>query len=105
MSRFYPTPEGRELFAANGDIQRLLLLEILDAGGRIVRTVLPEQYPWKRYLETHGEHALPLFAITPQGEVLIFSARHKIVPQKGWTLLSLASPTKPYHPNDRERSG
>jgi hypothetical protein len=81
MSRFYPTPEGRELFAANGDIQRLL--EILDAGGRIVRTVLTEQYPWKRYLEIHGEHAAPLFAITPQGEMLIFSARHKIVPQKG----------------------
>jgi hypothetical protein len=88
-SRFYPVPEGRQLFAAEADLQ--CLIEILNAGGKICKTVLTEQYSWRRYIEEHGEHLLPLFAITPKGIVHVFSTRQRIAPQKDWTLLSLVS--------------
>lgn len=86
-SRFAPAPEARILFGANADIHSLL--EMLESGGKVCKTVLSEQHDYPRFVEIHHGKAVPLMAITPKGAIQIFSTSRRVTPQKNWTVLAL----------------
>ncbi len=55
-------------------------------------TMLTESFTYEDYLSTYRKRAIPLFALSPNGTVTIFTVEKQPVPGAGWTLLSFVAP-------------
>ena len=56
------------------------------------KTKLSEEFGFEELKAQYGDQVLPLFLITKEGELQIFTAEGKIKPQAGQTLISLVLP-------------
>lgn len=96
-SRFALSPAGRLLFRADVNIHGLL--EMLNNGAKIHKTILTEQHNFQSFLQKHQQETIPLFAIKPNGAIEFFAVDNGISPKPGWMLVSLVQPESfPRHP-------
>jgi NhaP-type Na+/H+ or K+/H+ antiporter len=77
---------GRRLFAEDADYYDLAARV---ARGRITVATLSDQFDFARFLETHGERALPLFAIAPNGSVSVATPSMPLEPGPGTKLVAI----------------
>lgn len=82
------------LFAA--DITFAQLLNLIAEGAATKATTLSEAYPWEQY-RAENPDSLPLFAVSAQQKLHIFTAEDSFTPGKGWKIVALAA-------NVRERN-
>jgi NhaP-type Na+/H+ or K+/H+ antiporter len=64
------------------------LAAMLGEGAEIHSTRLSEEFGFDDYYKKYF-HAVPLFAITPRGKLLVYAAEREINPTTGWTIISL----------------
>ncbi|MCB1875263.1 MAG: sodium:proton antiporter [Chromatiales bacterium] len=64
----------------------------LARGAQIRDTLLTDAFGLEDYRATHGERALPLFAIDPKGRLRFYTSQSTPQPEAGWTLVALVSP-------------
>lgn len=83
-----PERRGRMLFDEGATYARLASL--ISKGARIRSTKLTESFGFDELYKQSRGRLIPLFAITPKGQLRIFTAQTKLEPQAGWTILSLA---------------
>jgi NhaP-type Na+/H+ or K+/H+ antiporter len=81
---------GRILFGAT--LNYSFLDQQFTQGGRIEGTKLTEAYTYQDLQAEHGQRAIPLFAITPRGKLLIYTNDSRNQPQPGQILISLVLP-------------
>jgi NhaP-type Na+/H+ or K+/H+ antiporter len=81
---------GRPLFGKGVSYRKMASL--LKQGAEIRATTLSEQYDFAAWRETQGKRSIPLFAITPRGDLRIFTTDTEIKPGPGFVLLALTSP-------------
>lgn len=62
---------------------------ILESGGGIHTAELSETLKWNDYHETFGDAAIPLFAISPEGRLHIFTSESKLSPATGWKIIGM----------------
>lgn len=62
---------------------------LLAKGWKIRQTKLTEEFNFKAYQEKYEGKFIPLFAVTSKGDLQIFTVDGSLVPQPGWTLVSL----------------
>lgn len=96
---------GRILFGE--DVTYATLAELLGQGAKIRSTLLTEKFGLgDLYTQTRG-HLVPLFAISPRGELRVFTTDRELEPQAGWTLLSISEvagqKTRSHKPRDRSK--
>lgn len=82
--------QGRPLFGK--DVSFRKLASLLKQGAEIRATRLTDKFSFDDWLRTAGNQAIPLFAITPRGNLRIFSADTEFKPVSGSTLLALYPP-------------
>ena len=63
---------GRPLFLEGATYGKLI--NLIDAGGRIRKTRLTENFGYEQFRSVHGPDAMPLFLITAAGEVNLLAA-------------------------------
>ncbi len=79
---------GRYLFGE--DAPFAVLEERVAAGARVRTTALTEAFPYDQYREQQrAEGRLPLFAVSPDGRVHVFSDKVDFTPGPGWKILAL----------------
>jgi NhaP-type Na+/H+ or K+/H+ antiporter len=88
-SRKLITPDDRLLFGTETDYETLR--RKLAEGGKIHKTALSKQYDYRSFQAGHEQRVIPLFALTPQGDIRWFTANAKLDPRIGWTLVYLKS--------------
>ncbi len=71
------------------DITMSSLKDRLDNGATIHTTELTEKFSWSDYKEHHGEKAIPMFAISTEGRLRIFTSVSKLYPLKGWKIIGM----------------
>ncbi|AOU96709.1 sodium:proton antiporter [Acidihalobacter yilgarnensis] len=81
---------GRPLFGDDASYRKLQSL--VSQGAEIRATTLTENFAHEDWLKKHGGRALPLFAITPKGELRVFTADSETRPGADWTILALTLP-------------
>lgn len=74
------------------DVTFSSLMAGLHEGWTIHSTMLTESFTYEEYLHNYQKRAIPLFALTPNGTLKIFTVEKQPVPGPGWTLLSFAAP-------------
>ncbi len=82
--------QGRPLFGK--DVSFRKLASLLKQGAEIRATRLTDKFSFDDWLRTAGNQGIPLFAITPRGNLRIFSADTELKPVSGSTLLALYPP-------------
>jgi CPA1 family monovalent cation:H+ antiporter len=93
---------GRTLFGEN--VTYGTLAALLEKGAKIRSTPLTEKFGFSDlYKQAHG-HLIPLFAISPRGELRIFSTDRDLEPQAGWTVLSIAEAQEQKHRANKTRN-
>ena len=60
---------------------------LLIKGAEIRSTKLSEEYDFRQLIA--AQEVIPLFAITPKDEIRVFVSGGEMVPEAGWTVLSL----------------
>jgi CPA1 family monovalent cation:H+ antiporter len=83
-----PERRGRLLFGEGATYAKLASL--INKGVKIRSTKLTESFGLNDLYKQSPGRLIPLFAITPKGQLRIFTAQKKLEPQAGWTLLSLS---------------
>jgi NhaP-type Na+/H+ or K+/H+ antiporter len=101
------TPERREtsvrqrprlLFSQ--DLTYAKLASLLSQEWEIRSTRLTGQFGWEDYRKAWGERALPLMAISPEGELCPFAEGNRCSPAADWKLISIVKDVeKPKHEN------
>jgi CPA1 family monovalent cation:H+ antiporter len=81
---------GRAAFGENANF--VDLSRRLHRGAEIRKTNLSETFTIERFWATHGERAVPLFAISPKGYLETFTADSTPSVGPGWSLLALIDP-------------
>ena len=81
---------GRPLFGKGVSYRKFSSL--LKQGAEIRATTLSEQFNFAAWREAQGKRSIPLFAITPRGDLRVFTADMQIKPGPGFVLLALTSP-------------
>lgn len=81
---------GRPLFGADTSYRKLQ--SWLSQGAEIRATSLTESFKLEDWRNNYRGRAVPLFAITPKGELRIFTASSEIRPGPDWTILALTLP-------------
>lgn len=81
---------GQTLFAK--DLNYWRLAGLLAQGSAIHSTTLSDNFSFEQYLDSHDNGIIPLFAINPKGYAEPFTVEHTLVPEAGWTILSLFEP-------------
>lgn len=79
---------GRYLFGENITYQDLS--RMLYEGATVKTTELTEEFSFQDYLEKSDVQYIPLFAINPNGEIYVFTAKNDFTPAKGWKIIGLA---------------
>jgi len=64
-------------------------------------TLLTESYTYEKYLRNYQERAIPLFALSPNGTLEIFTVEKQPLPGAGWTLLSFIAPEEATEPSSK----
>jgi NhaP-type Na+/H+ or K+/H+ antiporter len=65
------------------------LATALTKGWKIKCTGLTETFTYEDYQQQHGDKIFPLFAVTPQDKLEIFTAEKIVFPEAGWSIISL----------------
>ncbi len=78
---------GKLLFGE--EVSYASLAEALKAGASIKTTKLTENFGLADLFATHGQQTLPLFAIDPRERIHVFSFEEEVVPEAGWSVISL----------------
>ena len=81
---------GKQLFGE--DITHGMFAGWLRSGAEIHSTQLGEEFNFEKYLANYENHCVPLFAIDPKEKLYFFTATDKLVPEAGWTVVSLILP-------------
>ena len=81
---------GQQLFGE--DITHGMFAGWLRSGGEIRSTQLGEEFNFEKYLANYENHCVPLFAIDPKGKLYFFTAKGELMPEAGWTVVSLILP-------------
>ena len=81
---------GRPLFDKGVSYRKIASL--LKQGAEIRATTLSEQFDFTAWREAQGKRSIPLFAITPRGDLRIFTTDTELKPGAGFVLLALTSP-------------
>lgn len=71
------------------DITLYHLTTLLENGGRIHSVELSESSDWNDYHKTYGDDAIPLFAISPEGRLVVSTTENRLTPSKGWKVIGL----------------
>jgi NhaP-type Na+/H+ or K+/H+ antiporter len=94
---------GRTLFGKDQTFFRLNGL--LEAGGEVRVTKLTREFTFDEFTKQHADNAVPLFSLTEQGNLRIFTAEDAFVPAAGSRLISLIGPNGDHdHSKNRERA-
>lgn len=90
--------DGNERARTNEDWQKAWLFgddiyykkisEIVNKGGQIKTTNISEAYPFSMYCSENPEN-IPLFAVSTQQKLHIFSSQPNFKPNKGWKVIAL----------------
>ena len=78
---------GRFLFGPEATHDRLS--ELFKTGGSLKTTRLTEKFDYPAFQELYGDTALPLFAISEAGNVVVATVANPLKPRAGHTLVSL----------------
>ncbi|MGE0193652.1 MAG: cation:proton antiporter [Planctomycetota bacterium] len=78
---------GRVLFGP--EIDHFAISRRMGRQGRVRATRLTEKFDYAAFLAHHGERALPLLAVGPQGQVTIHAVDRPLKPGPGSTVLAL----------------
>ncbi|MCG6910507.1 MAG: cation:proton antiporter [Deltaproteobacteria bacterium] len=82
----------RLLFSAN--ITYAKLASLLSQDWEFRSTELTESFGWEDYLETWGDRALPLMAISPKGQLHPFADGSTASPEADWQVISIVKDKK-----------
>ncbi|HNS73959.1 MAG TPA: cation:proton antiporter [bacterium] len=82
---------GRLLFSAEADYGALNA--DVAAGAKIKRTALTQEFGFKEFQELYGDKALPLFLITEEKKLQVFTTDRPLQPKPGQFLISLVRDT------------
>ncbi len=83
-----PGHRGRPLF---GDgVTCAKLASLISKGVTIRSTKLRENFGFDELYKRSRARLIPLFAITPRGQLRMFTGQEKLEPREGWTVLSLS---------------
>lgn len=82
--------QWRYLFGAEVTFSSMTLAMSKD-GWEIHSTTLSQAFDFTAYLQQHGQGVLPLFAIRPDGEIVVFTVGERVSPQTGWTIIGLVA--------------
>lgn len=86
-SRTKATNGYHSLFGS--DITFAKLASLIAQGAKTKQTKLGESFDYQAYQEQYGKRATPLFAINHKKRLYFFTATDSIVPEQGWTIVSL----------------
>ncbi|MBI1424790.1 MAG: sodium:proton antiporter [Gammaproteobacteria bacterium] len=75
------------------DVSFKKLSAMLGEGAEIRSTKLSEEFGFDEYYKKYFR-AVPLFAITPRGKLLVYTAERELNPAVGWTIISLIPPAE-----------
>ena len=81
---------GQQLFGE--DITHGMFAGWLRSGAEIRGTQLGEEFDFEKYLANYENHCIPLFAIDPKEKLFFFTTKGELVPEAGWTVVSLILP-------------
>tara|TARA_R110002050_G_scaffold1244_2_gene8487 strand:- start:12169 stop:13998 length:1830 start_codon:yes stop_codon:yes gene_type:complete len=70
------------------------LASLIAQGAKAKRTKLSESFDYEAYKEQYGKRATPLFAINNKKRLYFFTATDSVVPEQGWTIVSLVQEDK-----------
>jgi CPA1 family monovalent cation:H+ antiporter len=87
LSRAFP---GRTLFGS--DVSYASLSQMLKSGAEVRTTKLSATFDFDDFVRKHWKRAVPLFAITPKGQLRVFVAASELVPEEGWRVVALVEP-------------
>lgn len=76
------------------DITFSKLASLIAQGAKAKQTKLSESFDYEAYQEQYGKRATPLFAINNKKRLYFFTAMEAIVPEQGWTIVSLVQEDK-----------
>jgi len=78
---------GKQLFAT--DITHGVLASWIRNGAEIRNTQLSDEFDFETYRNRYIDNCIPLFAIDPKGRLQMFTADNELLPETGWTIVSL----------------
>ena len=70
------------------------LASLIAQGAKAKRTKLSESFDYEAYKEQYGKRATPLFAMNSKNRLYFFTATDSVVPEQGWTIVSLVQEDK-----------
>ncbi|MGV1098038.1 cation:proton antiporter [Thiovibrio sp. JS02] len=77
-----------------------LATALTQEGWAVRGTTLGENFDFAAYQRRYGQGVIPLFAVTPKGRIEVFTVEDRLIPQPGWTVISLvAGPERPPDPD------
>lgn len=79
--------QGRFLFSEKADFD--FIASLFRRYATIKKTLLTEEYGFEQFVERYGADALPLFIITPTGNLKVITAMERIEPRPGEILISI----------------
>lgn len=88
LSRYTNLSVGQRLFSAHENFRSLS--SRLKEGYAIHSTHLSEEFTFAHWQEQHGDKAIPLFAISKDGQAEVFTTDKTVTPANGDTLISMA---------------
>lgn len=81
---------GRQLFGRDFTYRNLAAR--FATGATIRKTALTEEFTFKDYCARYGDHAVPLFVISAEGQIKVVTDTDPPAPTAGETVISLAKP-------------
>lgn len=81
---------GRYLFGQTLTFEQLTVR--FAAGAQIRATPITQRFTYEDSRDRYGRSATPLFAVTEDGELIVYTTKDKPVPKPGLTLISLVEP-------------
>lgn len=78
---------GKFLF--HDDLTYGMLEQLVNEGARVRQTKLSAEFSFEDYTKQKHRGVVPLFAITPNNHLHVFSGGNNIQPQAGWSIIGL----------------
>ena len=79
--------QGRFLFSEKADFD--FVASLFRRHATVKKTLITEEYGFEQFVERYGADALPLFIITPTGNLKVITAMERIEPRPGEILISI----------------
>ncbi|HKJ76244.1 MAG TPA: sodium:proton antiporter [Gammaproteobacteria bacterium] len=74
------------------DVTLAKLASLLSKGAEIHATHLTEDFGFEAFRELYGDQAIPLFAVTPRGNLRLFTNNGELAPGAEWDVVALLTP-------------